>query len=97
MNKEEAVRILKENKKYLAEQYGVVQIGLFGSLVMDKTSNDSDIDITIEMKKEKKNLHNFLSVKRYLEQKLGRRVDLGFQHVLKPAVKEAIESTIIYV
>ena len=97
MNKDEIIQILKENKKVMTDQYGIIQIGIFGSYVHSLQNEGSDIDIAIEMTKEKKNLHNFLALKRFLEQQLGRNVDLGFKHSLKPTISNYIEATIIYV
>jgi len=97
MNRNEIIKILEGNKKVLVEQYGVVKIGLFGSYSFDQQNEESDIDIAIEMIEEKKNIHNFLALKRYLEQELGKKVDLGFEHCLKPAVKNHVESQLIYV
>lgn len=57
----------------------------------------SDIDIAIEMLPEKKNLHNFLELRRFLEKSLGAPVDLGIESTLKPAVKNLIKNEIIYV
>ena len=57
----------------------------------------SDIDIVIEMEKNKKNIHSFLQLKRYLEKEINRKVDLGFEKSLKPAIKDKIKGQIIYV
>jgi hypothetical protein len=50
-----------------------------------QTSDFSDIDIVIDMEKNKKNLHNFLALKRLIETDFDRSVDLGLHHTLKPA------------
>ena len=97
MEKHEIIQILKANKQLLIEQYGITQIGFFGSYVYGAEDDESDIDIAFEISKEKKNLHNFLALKRFLEKQLGKTIDLGFKHSLKPAVSESIQSTIIYV
>jgi hypothetical protein len=52
---------------------------------LPQTSDFSDIDIVIDMEKNKKNLHNFLALKRLLEADFDRSVDLGLHHTLKPA------------
>lgn len=43
------------------------------------------------MEKGKKNLHNFLQLKRVLEDEFNRSVDLGFEHTLKPVVREKLK------
>jgi len=49
------------------------------------------------MAKEKKSLHNFLQLKRLLENEFKRKIDLGFEHRLKPIVKEKLKGKITYV
>ena len=97
MNKEQAIKILEENREELSKIFGVRKIGLFGSIVRDQQSMTSDIDIVIEIEREKKQLHNFLSLRRYIEQKLGRTVDLGIESAVKPVVRKAIAKEIVYV
>ena len=87
---------LKKQKQLLRDQFGVTSIGVFGSFANGTQTASSDIDLIIELEKEKKNLKNFLAVKRMLESDFGRRVDIGFLHTLKPIVRDAIEGTIHY-
>ncbi len=97
MSTNEIIQILKDNRRFLADNYGITQIGVFGSYILNQQTEKSDIDIAIEMDKKKKNIHNFLAVKRFLEQLLEKKIDLGFEHSLKPSVKEFVSSNIIYV
>lgn len=95
--KEEIVSYLKRNKQFFKEKFGVIHIGIFGSIVRGDQNTQSDIDIIIEMEKEKKNIHNFLNFKRFLEKQLGVKVDIGLESNIKPVVKEEIENEVIYV
>lgn len=94
---EEIIRPLRAKKQFYHETFGVTRMGVFGSFTQGKQTSSSDIDIVIEMKKEKKNLHNFLQLKRLLEDEFNRSVDLGFEHTLKPVVREKIKGKITYV
>ena len=96
MNKEQALQILRDNRTILTETYGVRRIGLFGSIVRDQLKPKSDIGIVVEFEKEKKKLHNFLALRRYLENQLGRPVDLGIESALKPAIRDAVQDEIAY-
>ena len=96
MNLNEIITFIKNNKKFMREQYGVEKIGVFGSYVKNNIKENSDIDIVIEMNKESKTLHNFLELKRFLEKNLQREVDLGIESNLKQAVKKEILSEIVY-
>ncbi len=97
MKRESVIEILRDHKKVLRQKYGVIKIGVFGSYARNQQRADSDIDIAIEIIKEKKNLHNFLSIKRELERILGKKVDLGIESTLKPIIKEYVNKEIIYV
>ena len=96
MNKEQALQILRENSTTLSETYGVRKIGLFGSIVRDQLRPESDIDIVVEIDMEKKKLHNFLALRRYLENQFGRPVDLGIESALKPIIRDAVQHEIAY-
>ena len=96
MNKEQALQILRDNRAILTETYGVRKIGLFGSIVRDQLRPESDIDIVVEIDTEKKKLHNFLALRRYLENQFGRPVDLGIESTLKPVIRTSVEEDIIY-
>ena len=97
MKRESVIEILRDHKKVLQQKYGVIKIGVFGSYARNQQRADSDIDIAIEIIKEKKNLHNFLNIKRELERILGKKVDLGIESTLKPIIKEYVSKEIIYV
>ncbi len=94
---EELVIYLKKNKELFKKLYGIIKIGIFGSFIRGDHSASSDIDIVIEMDKPQKNLHNFMQFKRQLEKKTARKVDVGFEHSLKPVVKNQIKNQITYV
>lgn len=97
VTKDSILSYLRDNKEMLYEKFGIVRIGLFGSYVSDHSTPESDIDLVIEMDKEKKNIHNFLSLKRHLEEEFEKKVDLGFEGSMKPRVKEKNKENIIYV
>ena len=88
---------LQKNRKFLYERFGVIRIGVFGSFVREEHTSSSDIDMVVEMEGNRKNIHSFLQLKRYLEKETARKIDLGFEHSLKPIVKERIKEQIIYV
>ena len=96
-SKEDVIYYLNKNKELLHKRFGVNRIGIFGSFVKQCQTDSSDIDIVIEMEKTKKNIHSFLKLKRFLEKELARKIDMGFEDSLKPAVKDEIKEEIIYV
>jgi hypothetical protein len=96
-SKEEIVAYLKSNKSFFYDKFGVTRMGIFGSFVRGEQTRSSDIDIIVEIEEGRKNLHIFLQLKRFLEKELEKKVDLGFEHSLKPIVRDKIKGQIIYV
>ena len=78
-NSSDIITFLQAHKVEMTERFGVVSLGLFGSYARGEAREDSDIDIAIELRPEKKSLGNFLGIRRYLEQELGKPVDLGIE------------------
>jgi predicted nucleotidyltransferase len=96
-NRSDIIDFLSSHKEELKQRFGVTSIGLFGSCARSEAREDSDIDIAIELRPDHKSLRNFFGLRRYLEQELGRPVDLGIESTLKPQVKEEIDKEIIHV
>ncbi|MBT1073097.1 nucleotidyltransferase family protein [Pelotalea chapellei] len=96
-NRNDIITFLQTHKDEMAQRFGVVSIGLFGSYARGEASEDSDIDIAIEIMSEKKTLGNFLGIRRYLEQQFGKTVDLGIESTLKPLAREMVTREIIHV
>ena len=92
----ELIAYLKDRKPFLRERFGVTRIGVFGSFARGGQGLESDIDLVVELEKSKKNIHSFFQLRRLLEKELSRKVDLGFEHSLKPIVRENIKGKIIY-
>ena len=94
---EEIVEYLRTNKKALRYNFGVTRLGIFGSFVRQTQHMSSDIDLVVEFERGRKNIHAFLRLKRFLEKEFARKVDIGFEHSLKPVVRENIKGRILYV
>jgi uncharacterized protein len=86
---------LKELKPALNKDYSVKNIGLFGSFSKGDYTNDSDIDILVEL--EKPIGWKFFSLEIYLEKVFGRKVDLVTKNALKEQIKENILQQVDYV
>jgi len=96
MTKEDILEYLRINKSEFQNKFGVIKIGLFGSFARDEQNENSDIDLAIELEKDKKNLKNFFAFKRELEKRFNKKVDIGIENTLKPIVKEYVKKEIIY-
>ena len=86
---------LKEIKPDLSTRYGVSTLGLFGSIVRDDFTEESDIDIVVSFSKPIG--IEFVTLADELEDKLKRKVDLVSRNGIKPKYWEFIEPEVIYV
>ncbi|MVN21855.1 nucleotidyltransferase family protein [Mucilaginibacter arboris] len=92
---EEVKITLKQLKPELMSKYGVSSLGLFGSIVRDDFTDQSDIDILVTFSKPIG--VEFIDLADELEEKLNRRVDLVSRNGIKPRYYEVIEPEILYV
>jgi hypothetical protein len=97
MTRTEIVDFLKQHKDEMRQTYGVQEIALFGSYARQSAREDSDIDIAVELDDDKKTLTNFFGLKRFLEEHLGKRIDLGIKSAMKPVVRKAAQEDMLYV
>lgn len=96
MTKQFILNYLKEHKKEMKNEYGLVKIGLFGSYARGEERENSDIDLAIELRC-KNSFRSFFALKNRLEKKFGKKVDMGIESSLKPIAKKYIDKEIIYV
>ena len=51
MNTHQLLAILKEYKNQVSEEYGLLEIGIFGSIARTEASEKSDVDVVIRVRK----------------------------------------------
>jgi len=73
MRREVALKLLREHKQEFEERYGVTRLGIFGSVARDEATDESDVDVVVEMAPD---LFGKVSLKEELEKILGVKVDL---------------------
>lgn len=95
-SKDDVLTILEKHRDTIAT-YGVYQYGLFGSFLRNEQNNESDIDIVVEFKPNKKTFDNFINLAFYLEDILGRKVDLITKESLSPYLGPHILQEVQYV
>ncbi|WP_113652983.1 nucleotidyltransferase family protein [Pedobacter namyangjuensis] len=96
ITKTEILKQLKSNEKQLLD-YGVKEIGLFGSFLTNDVNSSSDIDLLVDIKKESKTFKNFMSLNYFLEKLFGRKVDLVTKQSLSPYIGPHILNSVEYV
>ncbi len=99
MDREEVMALLRQQRAFLAAEYGVRRIGLFGSYAHGRPGPASDVDLLVEF--ERPIGLRFVELAEYLEDALGRKVDLltpeSIRGIRLPAVALEIEKSVIYV
>ena len=95
-SKEDILTLLEQNKDQLFA-FGVSSLGLFGSFQSGNFSDDSDIDFVIEFRKGMKSYNNFIQLVYFLEDLLGRKVEVLTPNSVSPYIKPHIERNIEYV
>jgi len=74
-NKQMLLSALLTNKQKI-RSYGVSKLSVFGSFLTGKLKKESDVDFLVEFDPEQKNYDNFMELSFYLEDLLGRKVEL---------------------
>lgn len=76
---------------------GVARLGLFGSFARDEGTPESDVDILVEFETGKKSFAAFMELAFWLEDALGRPVELVTPESLSPYLAPHILPTVEYV
>ena len=96
MDREKILNDLRKYKPILEKKYGIVKLGIFGSVARGDMKNSSDIDIVVEIE----NIDPFilLDIKEELSKLLGCKVDLiRLRKNINKILKKRIEKEVIYV
>jgi hypothetical protein len=96
MKRQDAIRILRDALPRLKASYGVLDLGLFGSVARDEARPDSDVDIVVSLDAQV-DLFGVVRLKLELEDLLGSKVDLGTWESLNPKLRSYVERDIIHV
>ena len=92
----ELKKILQDHKSSLKDEFGVIEIGLFGSYTKGNQKKDSDVDILVEFEKAI-DLFTYVHLKNHLSDLLGVNVDLVAKKALKPKIGKRILSETVYI
>jgi len=90
MNRTAVLQMLAEHKANLARHFGVTGLALFGSTVRGNAREDSDVDVLVSFDGPATS-ERYFGVQFYLEDLLGRPVDLVTDKALRPQLRPHIE------
>jgi hypothetical protein len=86
------LEVLRAHRQEIRD-LGAVQIGLFGSHARGDATPESDVDLLVDL--DQHTFDRYMNLKLYLEDLLGRRVDLVLSDKLKPRLRQRILSEVI--
>ena len=86
------LRFLRERQ----DEFGIVRIGVFGSVARGEISDDSDVDVVVELRRP--DLLTLVGIKQDLEALLYRPVDVvRYRSSMNPHLERHIEQDAVYV
>ncbi len=95
MRRDDVLRVLAAHKTEL-QDYGVRTLALFGSVARDEGGPDSDVDVLVEFQGPA-TFDRYMGLKLFLEDLLGRPVDLATPKALSPRLKSGVEEDLLRV
>lgn len=90
MHRERVLELLRRSKPELQARFGVTGLALFGSTARDTATSASDVDVLVAFDGPATSKRYF-GVQFYLEDLLGRPVDLVTEKGLRPELRPSIE------
>jgi uncharacterized protein len=91
--KEEVLRILQQEKPELARLYGVKRLALFGSYSREHQSEESDVDILVEV--DPSIGLGFVELAERIEGALGIRTEVVSRRAIKPRYWDEIKEDLV--
>ncbi len=96
MERDAVLAILRDFKQNFADKYGILEIGIFGSIARDEAREDSDVDVCIKTKTP--NPFALVHIKEEIESRVRKHVDIvRIREKMNPFLKERIEKEGVYV
>ncbi len=94
MKKEELLYILRNYKNERANYYGIMTIGIFGSIVRGDAREKSDVDIVLRIREP--DLFMLVGIKEELEERLHRPVVVTYRDNMNLFLKKRIDEEAVY-
>jgi len=94
--REDYMAILRKYRILKSDIYGIIKIGIFGSVARNEQTEDSDVDVCVEMKKP--DLFTMVHIKDDLQELFGKSVDIvRLRKNMNPMLLSRIQRDGIYV
>ena len=90
MDRDEVLEKLRSHKATLVQQFDVAELALFGSIARGQASDRSDVDILVRFDGPATS-RSYFGVQFYIEDLLGRPVDLVTNKALRAELRPFVE------
>jgi predicted nucleotidyltransferase len=98
IGKEDILGFVRQNRDYLKELFHIKKIGLFGSFVHNEQTEDSDIDIIIELEDNTPAIYELKEdLRAFFGEHFQRDVDIAREKYLKSYANAQINNEAVYV
>jgi len=95
-NRKKIIAILKRFKERYSTQYGISEMGIFGSTTRDDCKENRDVDVVVKLIKQ--DLFSIIGIKQDLEETLRTHVDIvSYRDKMNTFLKKRIDKEAIYV
>src|ERR1039457_6849846 len=92
MNREQVIGLLEQRMAEIRRRFDVTELALFGSAARDQLRPESDVDVLVHFRLPA-TFAQYMGLKFYLEELLGRSVDLvtakGLRKEFRPHIEQA--------
>ena len=92
----EVIALIAAHRDEIFGRFGVRSLSLFGSMARDEARPDSDVDVLVEFDGPT-TFDGHLGLLVFLEDLLGRRVDVVTAKGLKPRLRPLIDRDLVHV
>ncbi|MBE6507562.1 MAG: nucleotidyltransferase [Methanocorpusculum parvum] len=80
----------------IRERFGIVSLGIFGSVSRGEDTADSDVDVLYLFAENRGDLFEFMAFHEYLETLFGRKVDLVSVEYIDQYLKPYIQADALF-
>ena len=94
MNRDDVLSLLRAHMAALAQRFGVVELRLYGSFARDQAAGDSDVDVLVCFDAPP-DWRRYFGAQTYLEDLLGRPVDMATNQELRAEIRPYVERELI--
>ncbi len=96
MKRNDILHTLARFRDLKKDEFGIVRIGVFGSVARDEITDASDVDVVVKL--DRPDLFTLVGIKQELEELLHRPIDVvRYREGMNAYLKRRIEQEAIYV